>query len=118
VVRAWRENAQNLEGYYRMSDQPHYRESTSEPTGVKAMHEMMTKPSPPMADPATVALNLCGRIYFNAKSKVLIGDGSPEAIIAIMQEARERTRKEVVIAKIRDGAVKSYDQMIASLGAG
>jgi hypothetical protein len=95
-----------------------YRRDDTEPETLNQMISMMTKPSPLIEDPTTIACRLILKIYMEMKSSVLLGDKSPEKIQSAIMWARERTIKEVAHVKLRKNAVAKYDTMIERLTAG
>lgn len=95
-----------------------YRNSPTEPESLKQMLAMLTKPGPPIEDPATVAIRLTFAIYLEFKSKVLLGDKTPETIERALRDARERTVLEVPHVIIRANAAARYDAMLERLTTG
>jgi|SRR6185295_11274293 len=97
-----------------------YRKSDTEPETLRQMRAMMTngKPAPLVADPVSVAMERCFRIYMEFKNKVLVGDKTPEFIMEAIREGRERTVKEVAHLKIRTDALAKWDKMREVLDAG
>jgi len=81
------------------------------------MFGMMTS-APPVLDPVNVCRLKIGRIWVDMKYRILIGDKTPEKIIAELTAARDLTEKEVFVATMRDDAVTRYNKMIDTIGNG
>lgn len=94
-----------------------YAESSEQPDSLHKMAAMWSGngAAPRIVDPTTVAGQTAFRIFLDAKSLILRSDGTRDRIREIFTEAIERTRKEVLVEKVRDKAVEKFEKMIAAL---
>lgn len=119
------QNIQNFDQYTTaMAGKPtsspdNMNQPDNEPASIGSMFNMMTqKPAPPIADPTTIALQRAGRIYIEAKARILRGDLAIETIISELEQAKADTEREILVVAIRDKAIENYDKMIAALSGG
>lgn len=88
-------------------------ETPNEPAGVKQMAEMMGLSKEPVS-PFEIAMRKSYEIYKDLKWQVKQA-GKEADLPALITKAVERTKTEVLVANVRDAALKKYQTMLDEL---